>query len=451
MTINPGSLLVHQDTGSDVLADFGGSHILADEMGVGKTRTAIATVVKLSAFPCVVVCPAQVKYTWRGEMLGEDGKIGVCPEARVEIVSGRKGIIPPGADFYVINRDILDSRLAELLALRPRQLVIDEAHRCGGYGTKTLKAFWRLSDAVRKNGGGVMPVTGTPITNDYTDLHRLFALMAPGVFGGKGAFEERYCPEKVFKDRIFGGMFRGKPRWMVAKEYNAAKKNGLVPKATEEAIDELARIVRRWSIRRTRKSVWKVIPHETHIWRVELDDPEVLAADKEARAAMKSGAVQQEGEFMHVRRVVAEAKIPFVLDWIRNFLEQTDEKLVVFVWHVEMRKSILKEFGKAAVSVGGTAEEKKKAERAFQTDASVRVCVCNAGIEGVTLTAARTGLFAEMPWTHAALEQAKDRINRIGQEAEDLDYTVCIAADTVEEIVWKIVNRKRDLTAKVMG
>lgn len=43
--------------------------------------------------------------------------------------------------------------------------------------------------------------------------------MAPKVFGNKGAFEARYCPEKIFKDKIFGGMFRGKPRWMVAKEY----------------------------------------------------------------------------------------------------------------------------------------------------------------------------------------------------------------------------------------
>lgn len=451
MNINPGSLLPHQDTGSDVIADFGGTRILADEMGVGKTRTAIASVVKLSAFPCVVVCPAQVKYTWRGEALGEDDKPGVCPDADVEIVSGRKGSIRRGAHFYVINRDILADRLDELIALRPRQLVIDEAHRCGGYGTAMLKAFWTLSEAVRGNGGGVLPVTGTPITNDYTDLHRLFCVMAPGVFGKKPAFEARYCPENVFRDRIFGGMFRGKPRWMVAKEYAEAKKNGLVPKISPEALEELGRTVRRWSIRRTRKSVWKVIPHETHIWRVELDDAEVAEADKEARKAMRDSDVPDEGQFAHVRRLVAEAKIPFVLDWVRNFLEQTDEKLVVFVWHVEMRKALLKEFGKLAVPVAGTDVEKKKAERAFQNDPSVRVCVCNAGIEGVTLTAARTGLFAEMPWTHAAFGQAKDRINRIGQAAEDLDYTVCIAEGTVEEIVWRIVNRKRDLTEKVMG
>lgn len=445
MVINPLSLRPYQDTGADVIADRGGSCILADEMGVGKTRTAIAAVAKLDAFPCVVVCPSQVKYVWSDEIAQ------VCPEARVEIVSGRKGTVSPNADFYIINRDILASRLSELLALRPRQMVIDEAHRCGGYGTAMLKAMWALSEAVRKAGGGVMPVTGTPITNDYTDLHRLFCLMAPKVFGHKGAFEAKYCPEKIFKDKIFGGMFRGKPRWMVAKEYAEARRNGLVPKASEEAVAELAKTVRRWSIRRTRASVWKVIPHTVNMWRVDLDDAEVMAADREARAAMKSGGVPTEGEFVHVRRLVAEAKIPLVNEWVRTFLEQTDEKLVVFVWHVEVRKAILGEFGTLAVAIAGTSEDKRKVERTFQIDPSVRVCVCNAGIEGVTLTAARTGLFAEMPWTDAALGQAKDRLNRIGQEASDIDYTVCIAAGTVEEIVWKIVNRKRDLVSKVMG
>ena len=32
--------------------------------------------------------------------------------------------------------------------------------------------------------------------------------------------------------------------------------------------------------------------------------------------------------------------------------------------------------------------------------------------------------------------------NRIGQTASSVSYTVCIAAGTVEEIVWRIVERK---------
>ena len=188
------------------------------------------------------------------------------------------------------------------------------------------------------------------------------------------------------------------------------------------------------------------------MWRIEVDDEEVLEADKEARSALSKGASVEDGAFAHIRRLVAEAKIPVVLQWIHNFMAGTDEKLIIMCWHIEVGKQIQKEFGAACVTIAGDAESKKKAENAFQKEPSIRLCVCNVKAStGVTLTAARTILFAEMPWTWSDFCQAKDRVNRIGQEAESLDYTVCIAADTVEEIVWRIVNRKRDLTAKIMG
>ena len=321
MQILPDSLKPYQLTGAELIAEFGCTRLLADEMGVGKTRTAAAAVIMADMFPCVVVCPVQVKYTWADEIAA------ICPEATVSVISGRspsKCPIVAGFHFYVINRDIFASRLEELKTLNPKQLIKDEAHQIGGYDTAILKALFLMSAHVRKQGGGILPLTGTPITNDYTDIHRIFCIMAPGVFGNKTAFEAKYCPENVYKKQIFGGMFRGKPRWMVSKEYADAKKKGLVPKASPEAVAELSKTVRKWWLRRTRKSVWKVIPHETHMWRVDVDDAEVRTADKEARAALSSGASVEDGAFAHVRRLVAEAKIPLVIQWIHNFMSGTD-------------------------------------------------------------------------------------------------------------------------------
>lgn len=42
ISIREGSLLPHQEAGADLVSERGGTMLLADEMGVGKTRTAIA-------------------------------------------------------------------------------------------------------------------------------------------------------------------------------------------------------------------------------------------------------------------------------------------------------------------------------------------------------------------------------------------------------------------------
>jgi SWI/SNF-related matrix-associated actin-dependent regulator 1 of chromatin subfamily A len=41
--------------------------IIGDKPGLGKTIQAMATVVALNAFPCLVICPASLKYNWKKE------------------------------------------------------------------------------------------------------------------------------------------------------------------------------------------------------------------------------------------------------------------------------------------------------------------------------------------------------------------------------------------------
>lgn len=430
----------HQIEGSQRIAERGGTMILSDVMGLGKTRTAIRAVTLLGHVPCVIVAPASLKLVWHDEIRE------VAPWASVNVLEGRKGEVEE-ADFIIVNREILTYRLDKVLKLNPVQLVIDEAHQCGGFGTKALAANAKLASAVKKANGGVLLVTGTPLVNNPSDIYRLFKLMDETVFTTLTAFEREYCPDVVFKKRIFGGIYSGKPRWMVAKEYKEAMKQGLVPKPEPEKLEQLQKILSAWSVRRVRSEVWERVPHFTKIWRVDVTDAEIRKADKAARKLISGSrmpANDENGEFAHIRRLVAEAKTPLVIEWIERFLDSTDEKLVVMGWHVDSCATIAKAFGKEAVLFRGTSAKKHDAVNRFQNDPTCRVFVANlkAGGVGITLTAAREMLLAEMPWTDADYKQARDRINRIGQTASSVSYTVCIAADTVEEIVWRIVERK---------
>ena len=82
-------------------------------------------------------------------------------------------------------------------------------------------------------------------------------------------------------------------------------------------------------------------------------------------------------------------------------------------------KTIMKEFGDAAVSITGDTPSKKRQESIdrFQTYPAVRLFVgsITACAEGITLTAASRVVFVEQDWRPSKNEQAIDRAHRIGQ------------------------------------
>jgi hypothetical protein len=53
----------HQEAGARFLMERPGA-VLADEQGVGKTDTAVHAVVQAGFWPCLVVCPANVRVIW---------------------------------------------------------------------------------------------------------------------------------------------------------------------------------------------------------------------------------------------------------------------------------------------------------------------------------------------------------------------------------------------------
>lgn len=53
----------HQEAGARFLRDRPGA-VLADEQGVGKTDTAVHAVIQAGLWPCLVVCPANVRVIW---------------------------------------------------------------------------------------------------------------------------------------------------------------------------------------------------------------------------------------------------------------------------------------------------------------------------------------------------------------------------------------------------
>jgi len=150
--------------------------------------------------------------------------------------------------------------------------------------------------------------------------------------------------------------------------------------------------------------------------------------------------------------VAVRGKLNAVFEWIDNFFESSDDKLVVFAHHQFVIEAIYERYKEIAVKLTGetSMKDRQKAVDEFQNNPETRLFVGNiqaAGV-GLTLTAASTAAFVELAWTPSAHTQAEDRIHRIGQRNTATIYYL-VAAGTIEERIAKIIRKKAEITSVV--
>src|SRR5690554_2444236 len=138
--------------------------------------------------------------------------------------------------------------------------------------------------------------------------------------------------------------------------------------------------------------------------------------------AKKAAKAEQLARLGYLMRLAARLKVPDVKEWIDNFLENSDEKLVVFSVNRPMIDLLVRRYRNICVHMDGTVKGKErfKAVERFQHDPKCRLFIGHpraAGV-GLTLTASFTVFFCDFPWTPGDLEQAEDRVHRIGRSEE---------------------------------
>ena len=107
---------------------------------------------------------------------------------------------------------------------------------------------------------------------------------------------------------------------------------------------------------------------------------------------------------------------------MRKVLEGSDEKLVIFGWHIDVLsifEAELSKFGTVRVDGGKSPAARQKAVDDFINDDKVRVFLGNiqsagTGLDGLQKVCSRCYL-AEPDWVPAQNEQAVSRLDRFGQ------------------------------------
>lgn len=98
-------------------------------------------------------------------------------------------------------------------------------------------------------------------------------------------------------------------------------------------------------------------------------------------------------------------------------------------------------------------KERQEGVERFQNlsteECQVALLSLTAASTGLTLTAASLVVFAELYWTPSILQQAEDRVHRVGQEnAVQIHYV--IGRGSVDEALWRMVGKKLEVLSGVV-
>ena len=164
-----------------------------------------------------------------------------------------------------------------------------------------------------------------------------------------------------------------------------------------------------------------------------------------AEKAEKASQAKVLAAINKLKQLSTQGKIDACIEWIKNFLE-IDGKLVVFAENHWVIDQLTAEFENIAVKLDGRDSQlaREKVVEKFQNDEKIRLFVGNfqaAGV-GITLTAASSTCFIQLPWSPGIASQAEDRVHRIGQEADSVNAYYLIAEGTIEEQIARLLDHK---------
>ena len=398
---------------------------LADEQGLGKTIEALAAIEADGAYPAIVVCPASLKLNWMREIERW------LPARSAQMLDGTRGPVAP-SDLTVVNYDIVPGRVEPLAALAPRSVVLDESHYCKNPRAKRTQAAQRLCAAVPREGM-VLALTGTPVMNRPPELiSQLRILGRLGEFGSGAQFGERFRGPDAHQRlhwHLRARCFARRLKEDVLPQL-PAKTRAVVPVSLDNEPE------------------YRLAEEDLIAWlRTQPHDLRVLEA-KVAAALRAERLVRLNA----LKLLAARGKLPSALHWIHDFLS-SGEPLVVFARHREIQHAVLERFPDALHVLGQDSRRARdQAVQAFQaaTGQTGQLIVCSIEVagQGITLTRASNVAFLELDWTPAKHDQAEDRCHRLGQHGA-VNVTYLLAADTVDETIATLLERKRAVIGAV--
>lgn len=383
----------HQVRAATLLRETG-RLLLLDDVGLGKTVSALAAIADGWGLPAVIVVQPHVADQWMGF-------IERFTELRAVQIKKRAPHALPPADVYLFRYTNLAGWVDVLEQLKPRTVIFDEVQELRhGMGTEKGRAAKALVDLCDNRMG----LTATPIYNYGDEIFTVVEYVAPGCLGTREEFHVNWCRNQgthwIVRDpEALGAYLQGE---------------GIALRRTEED-PEVAQV-----LPPLRRALFQVVWDEGD---VETD------RELQRRLAQRvlTGSFTQRGQAAReldllLRQETGIAKARAVAAYVRN-LVAAGEQVILGGWHravYEIWRDVLSDL-RVVMFTGSESQAQKRAARQAILDGEAEVIIISlrsgAGLDGLQDRIAHV-VFGELDWSPEVHKQLVGRARRRGQTRE---------------------------------
>ena len=441
------------------------SLLLADDVGVGKTATAIAAIADPALRPACIITPNHLIAQWKGQLRRFTPGLTVheikqtepyslelmvdCPScgATVDTVNGTRQLSPKCPVCKHKFPNTLPRRPADVTLLAYSKMLnwpnyvgsvcktvaFEEGHALRSHDTKR----WRAAHSIAKQCEYRVAITATPLFNLGGEAWNILECVRPGFLGSKAEFKETWCG---------GGPSGKEPPLLDPEAFGAYLKSS--------------------HIMLRRKAVEVGIPvhdcqiiHQTVDADTEVFSKETSRADEMARIIL--GEAQSKSRGMEtiqfdaiMRQATGLAKVNAITAFTEMLLEQ-DEPVVMFAWHQSVHNLYMERLAKwnpcKYTGQEKPMEKEANVEKFVRGDSKVIIISLRAGegLDGLQQVCC-TAVVAELDWTWSVPKQNIGRIARDGQTRPCKAYFM-VSEFGSDPIVSQVLGLKKDQLNGLIG
>ena len=419
--------------------------LIADDLGLGKTISAIAMLTDPDTRPALVVTLTHLPIQWQSELLR------FAPELRTTIIRkvtpydlGNNGRVRKrvGGQMRLIPADECTPRFpdvlicsysklagwAEALSGRVRTVIFDEVQELRRDESMRSKAAVYLAQSARYRIG----LSATPIYNFGIEFFNVMQALKPGALGSRSEFLEEWCKgchdpkNAIIADPVAFGSY--------------VRESGMM-------------------IRRTRKDVSRELPSLTKsVIYLDTDQADIdrmvgKGAEELARIILEKssdwkakGLAARELDWK-LRQATGVAKAPYVADFVKMLVE-AGESVVLYGWHravYDIWAERLMSYKPVFFTGAQSTAQKEKSKKSFcGGDSKILIMSLRsgAGLDGLQHHT-RTVVCGELDWSPKVHDQGIGRVHRDGQPDPVIAYFP-VSRSGSDPVVMDVLGLKRD-------